>query len=114
MVEKYDRGWILEKFEEARPNPNYNILVRNCYNNTRKNYPINKPQVLAQRFQLRVNRLLKLEKIEVEKIEKIEHLDEGRFRLMKKSTVTVMKKKVKKMSGNEVLEVHEANVQIFH
>ena len=32
MVEKYDRGWILEKFEEARPNARYtDFTLHNCF-----------------------------------------------------------------------------------
>ena len=83
-------------------------LVRNCYNNTRKSYQINKPQVQAQPFRLPVKQLLKLEKIE---IEKVEHLDEDQSQLTKKSMKV---KRQKKTNGNEVLEVQEANVQIFH
>ena len=61
-------------------------LVRNYYNNTRKNYQINKPQVQAQQFRLRENRLLKpAPKIEKIEIEKVEHLEEDHFRLTKKS-----------------------------
>ena len=61
-------------------------LVRNYYNNTRKNYQINKPQVQARRFRLRVNRLPKpAPKIEKIEIEKVEHLGEDQFRLTKKS-----------------------------
>ena len=60
--------------------------VRNYYNNTRKNYQINKPQVQAQQFRLRENRLLKpAPKIEKIEIEKVEHLEEDHFRLTKKS-----------------------------
>ena len=60
--------------------------VRNYYNNTRKKYQINKPQVQAQQFRLRENRLLKpAPKIEKIEIEKVEHLEEDHFRLTKKS-----------------------------
>ena len=60
-------------------------LVRNYYNNTRKNYQISKPQVQAQQFRHRENRLLKLGKTEKIEIEKVEHLEEDRFQLTKKS-----------------------------